>query len=321
MQAKSIIFAHCCKEQIVGPIDHGNIQTQQSVLLYNYSMKLNHGQALLFALCLFACQPSTLSTVIIIDNSKVITLQTQERVPSVLLSQARITLNENDRILVNGFPVERDQPITNYPITLQTRRAVSITLITPQGQQQIQSSAFTVGEALKEAKIQSFASDQIDPPANTPISQPLTIQYVPSRALTVDVDGKSLQIQSSERTIGEAVAKAGIPLLGLNYSVPAENEPLPSDGQIKVVRVSESVVLAQKPIPFESDLQAAAEVPLDQTQILQPGEAGLSVQRVRVRYEDGKEISRVSENETVVRPPKTRILGYGTNVCHILFAV
>jgi 3D (Asp-Asp-Asp) domain-containing protein len=80
------------------------------------------------------------------------------------------------------------------------------------------------------------------------------------------------------------------------------------------VRVSESVQLAQKPIPFESDIQASADVPLDQTQILQPGETGLSVQRIRIRYEDGKEISRLTEDETTVRPPKTRILGYGTKV-------
>jgi 3D (Asp-Asp-Asp) domain-containing protein len=80
------------------------------------------------------------------------------------------------------------------------------------------------------------------------------------------------------------------------------------------VRVSEAVQLAQKPIPFESDVQSSADVPLDQTQVLQPGETGLSVQRIRIRYEDGQEISRLTENETVVRPPKTRILGVGTKV-------
>ncbi len=116
------------------------------------------------------------------------------------------------------------------------------------------------------------------------------------------------------RAVGEALAEVGIPLLGEDISFPAEKEALPAGGQIKVVRVSESVVLAQKPIPFESELIASADVPLDQNQILQPGETGLSVQRIRIRYEDGKEISRVTENETTVRPPKKRILGYGTKV-------
>jgi 3D (Asp-Asp-Asp) domain-containing protein len=105
-----------------------------------------------------------------------------------------------------------------------------------------------------------------------------------------------------------------MPLIGLDYSQPVEHEPIPADGQIRVVRVSESVQLAQKPIPFESELQASADVPLDTTQILQPGETGLTVQRIRIRYEDGQEISRITEDETMVRPPKTRILAYGTKI-------
>ncbi|MEP6894779.1 MAG: ubiquitin-like domain-containing protein [Chloroflexota bacterium] len=277
-------------------------------------MKLIHGLIFLLAFFLCACQPTTLPTVTIIDNDKVTTLQTDEHVPSAVISQAGITLNPNDRVLSNGIPIAPDQPITKNPIMLQIRRAVTVTLITPQGQQQIQTSAFTVGEVLQDAKIPLHASDQIDPPVNTPITNPLTINYSPSHQLTVSVDGKTMQIQSSARTVGEALAEAGIPLLGLDQASPSENEALPADGQVKVVRVSESVLLAQKPIPFESELVASADVPLDQNQILQPGENGLSVQRIRIRYEDGKEISRVTENETVVRPPKKRALGYGTKV-------
>jgi 3D (Asp-Asp-Asp) domain-containing protein len=123
-----------------------------------------------------------------------------------------------------------------------------------------------------------------------------------------------MQVQSSAQTVGEALAEVGIPLVGLDYSRPFENEALPEDGQINVVRVNDSIVLTQKPIPFESELVASAEVPLDQTQILAPGENGLSVQRIRVRYEDGQEVSRITEEETVVRPPKTRTLAYGTKV-------
>jgi len=262
----------------------------------------------------YACQPSTPSTVTILDNEQSITLQTEERIPSALLKQAGIALNPNDRVLVNGFRVAADEPITTYPITLQTRRAAAITLVTPEGEKQIQSSAYTVGEALAESFLWLRAEDKIHPELNSPIIDGMTIKVSAGRDLSVTLDGKALRIQSSARTVGEALAEAGTPLLGLDYSLPSESEALPSNGQIRVVRVSESVVLAQKPFPFESDLQASAEVPLDQTQIIQPGEPGLTVQRIRIRYEDGNEISRLTENETVVRPPKTRILGYGTKV-------
>ncbi len=290
---------------------------------------MKHLQWLAFILLLVACQPATHPTVTIIDKDKITALQTNERVPSALLNQAGIALNPNDRVLLNGLPVDPNQPIpnfpstnlpttnlptTNLPITIQIRRAVKITIIAPDGEQKIQSSAFTVGEALQQASIWLRAEDKVEPELDAPITEGMRITVAARRALTVSVDGKSVQIQSSARTVGEALAEAGIPLVGLDYSLPAEKDPLPSDGQIRVVRVSESVVLAQKPIPFENDFQASADVPIDQTQILQPGENGLNVQRIRIRYEDGKEVSRLTEDETMVRPPKKRIMAYGTKI-------
>jgi resuscitation-promoting factor RpfB len=283
-------------------------------------MRIARQMAAAFTLFLLACQPARLPTVTIIDDDQILTLQTKERVPAALMKEAGITLNSGDRLLLNGISTSLDQPITTYPITLQLRRAVSITLITPDGGQKLQSSAFTIGEALQEASLWLYADSKIYPPIQSPVSSsllsnsPLTIYQLPARELTVTSNGDTLNLSSSAQTIGEALAEAGIPLIGADYSVPAESEPLPSDGQIRLVRVTESLQLAQKPIPFESELQASADVPLDQTQILQPGEPGLTVQRTRIRYEDGKEISRASEDEIMLRPPKTRLMAYGTKV-------
>ncbi|HEX2997206.1 MAG TPA: ubiquitin-like domain-containing protein, partial [Anaerolineales bacterium] len=194
------------------------------------------------------------------------------------------------------------------------RRAVNITIVTPEGEKQVRSSAFTVGEALQEASIWLYAGDKVEPELIMPITEGVKITITAPRELTVSMGGKTVQIQSSARTVGEALAEAGIPLIGMDYSLPREKDPLPSDGQIRLVRVSESVVLAQKLIPFEKEFQASADVPIDQTAILQPGENGLSAQRIRIRYEDGKEISRLTEEETMIRPPQKRIMAYGTKI-------
>jgi 3D (Asp-Asp-Asp) domain-containing protein len=224
---------------------------------------------LLSAFLLPACLPAVVQTVQIIDGDPVITLQTNERVPSLILNEAGISLHPGDTILLNGLPAQPDVPVTDSPITLQILRTDN---------------------------------------EETAALQP------PSASLTITSNGNTHQITTSAQTVGEALAEAGIPLLGSDYSLPAENDPLPSDGHINVVRVGESVLLTQKSIPFTSELIASADVPLDQTQILQPGETGLTVQRIRVRYENGVEISRLTEDETVVRLPKNRILGYGTRI-------
>jgi uncharacterized protein YabE (DUF348 family) len=211
-----------------------------------------------------------------------------------------------------GFPLH-SQSITRPTINLQVRRAVAITLVMPDGEQKLHSSAFTVGEVLQEASIWLRAGDKVEPTLDTPIRDGMTITVASPRALTISVDGKALQIPSPARTVGEALAEAGIPLIGLDYSLPAEGAA-PPDGQIRECASAKSVVLARNPSPSKMIFKRSADVPLDQTQILQPGENGLTVQRIRIRYEDGQEISRVTENETMVRPPKTRILAYGTKV-------
>ena len=277
-------------------------------------MKLHRGLVAMVTLSLFACQPSTSPAVTIIDNAQMYTLQTDARTPSVLFTQVGITFNQNDRVFLNGQSIGFNEPIADSPITLQLRRAKTLTVITPDRQQQFQSSAFTVGETLADAGIRLHAGDKVDPPLDSPIKDGMTVTVSSPRLLTISVDGSTREIRSSARTVGEALAEVGIPLLGLDYSLPSENEALPSDGQIKVVHVNEAVLLVQKPIPFQSELIAAADVPLDQTQILSPGENGLAVQRIRIRYEDGQDVSRTTEDETMVRSPKTRTLGYGTKI-------
>src|SRR5258706_5976837 len=102
MLAKSIMSAHYCNKPITGVTNNrkgtGEIFPR---LIYNNKMKINRRLALLLISFLFACQPTTHPAVTIIDNTKTITLQTDERVPSTLITLARITLAPADRVLSN----------------------------------------------------------------------------------------------------------------------------------------------------------------------------------------------------------------------------
>jgi uncharacterized protein YabE (DUF348 family) len=278
-------------------------------------MRFTRWLALTVLLLSVACQPGTpVATITLLDGKQVHELHTDERIPAQLLAQANLTLAPSDRLLYQGIPVPLDQLLPTNASVLQVRRASSVSLVTPDGQQTIQTAAFTVGEALDQLGLQLYAADRLDPPAETPIDGPLTVTYTPARQLTVNVEGNSLPIRSAASTVGEALAEAGIPLEGLDYSQPAESDPLPSDGQIKVVRVQESIQLIQKPIPYETTYQASDQVEIDHQQVLQAGQEGLSVSRVRIRYEDGQEVARQTESQSVVRPPTDRVVGYGRKI-------
>jgi uncharacterized protein YabE (DUF348 family) len=278
-------------------------------------MKSIHLLALSLLLFLPSCQPQSPAQVTIIDGEQINVVQTTERVPLVIITQAGFNIMPDDRVYLNGMLVPLDQtaPIA-ASVTLQLRHALSLNLITPNGQQSIQTAARTVGEALYSIGLLISSADLIDPPADTPITEPLTIAFTPARELTISVDGKTMQIKSSTPTVGQALARAGIPLLGLDYSLPSENEALPTDGRIQVIRVIESVTFAIKPIPYTTEQIQSTDLEIRQEQVLTPGVNGIALTRTRIRYENGREVKRVTETESVVRPPQTQVEKIGTKL-------
>ena len=277
-------------------------------------MKKTGWLVLVFLALLSACQ-ATKTSVTITDGDHIVTLIPSQRLPADLLAAAGITLGPDDRLLCLGSKLPLDQPLpAANSCTLTVRRAVALTLITPQGTQTIQTSAQTVGQALVEAGFKIYAADQLDPPAEAPILGPLTVNYQPSSEYVISADGTEVRIRSAAATVGQALAETGIPLLGLDYSTPSENKPLPADGRIRVVRVTEAIALTQQVIPYQTRTEVSADLDLDQQALLQGGEPGLSVARVRIRSEDGVQVSQQTESASLVRPPQDSILGYGTRV-------
>ncbi len=268
---------------------------------------------------LSACQ-SVQSSVTILSDGKMYTLYSNERIPSTLLGQAKLTLAASDRILYLGKTISPDETLPeSEAYTLVIRRAIELVINSPDGQKKLWSSALTVGQAMEEAGYPLNAADSLDPPSTTPLdtvepSVPLIVNYQPSRELTVSIDGTRVSIHSSAGSVGQALADAGIPLVGLDSSLPAESAELPADGNIRVVRISESVALTEKALPFGTRTELSADLELDQQALLQGGEPGLAMTRVRSRSEDGVQVFQKSEGETIVRPAQDRILGIGTKI-------
>jgi uncharacterized protein YabE (DUF348 family) len=265
-------------------------------------------------LLISACQPRAIF-VTILDGEQVLSLSTTKTIPAELLVEANVTLGANDRLLYLGSSTPLDAALPDAKsYTLTVRRAVALTVVTPNGQQTIQTSALTVGQALAEAGYTLHSADQLDPPAETPITGPRVVTYRAGREIVVTVDGIQVRVRSAAATVGQALAEAGVPLAGLDYAIPPETVALPEDGQIRVVRVVESVALTQKTIPFSTRTELTADLEIDQRVLLQGGEPGLAIARLRTRSEEGVQVSQQSESEIVVRPPQDRIMGFGTKI-------
>lgn len=283
-------------------------------VVYNSCMKNFRWLACSILLLTVSCQPQT-SSITILDGGQIFHVTSTEEIPLVVLTQNGFSPQPADRILLNGQPVALDQPFppSNF-IQLQLRRAVDVTLVTPQGEQALRSSAFTVGQALSEAGFELTVNDRITPPAKSALTSGLVIQFTPAREVTILGGGTAITLRTSAQTVGEALAEAGTPLVGLDTSSPLESEAIPPGGPIRVVRVRESVSVALEPIPFEVEVVDSVDVAFGEEETLQPGVDGIAMVRTRIRYEDGVEVSRETEDRSVMREPVKRIVASGSKI-------
>ena len=251
-----------------------------------------------------------------VDGSGIIkTWWTTQRVPADLLADAGVTLAKTDQLLWNGAAVAPDKvlPLENEYL-LQVQRAVQASIRINGESQSVTTHGPTLGQALWESGLRLTPLDELSQPFDTPLArtQSLTLRLaVPVR---VAVDGTQVSGRSPAESVGQALAQVGVSLQGLDYAEPGEDQPLPADGRVRVVRVREEVELQQTSIPYKAEFVADPNTELDQQSIVQAGQPGVRLARVRVRYEDGQEVSRQKEAEWVASQPRDQLTGYGTKI-------
>lgn len=238
-----------------------------------------------------------------------------ERNPAVLLALWNVDLGVGDRLTLGGQTITLGDELPDAPfISLEVRRAVEVTVADGGQNVSFVSSAPTVGQALAEHGVQLAAGDRIEPAAETPLDSAVTISIIRARPITIRIGDENVEAYSAGATVGEALADAGVALQGLDYSEPAADELIPDDGQIDIVRVSESLVLEQVILPHQTEWQEDPNADLDTISIVQEGQDGVSLNRTRTLYANGEESSTIEEAERVVIEPSDQINGYGSRL-------
>lgn len=267
------------------------------------------------ALCLAACAPAAPQFVFLWDEATLYTLTAHSATPASLAAEAGLTLSPQDRFLFNGVPVGAESRLPAESFTLQIRRAVTFELRAPNGSFSITSSAPTLREALAENGYALQAGDFLAPPAETPPSPGLQVEYRPGREIHLQfANGAAFTFRSAAQTVGQALAEAGIPLLGLDSCQPEPQQPLPADGKISLQRESESLALAFTSLPFETEFTQSASLPLGVEELLTPGAAGVAAQITRIRQVNGVETGREELPQRVIVAPQNRVTGRGAQI-------
>lgn len=262
---------------------------------------------------------------IIIQRARPVTIRVdgQEQVihttyesPLDILRSAQISYSPYDLIEIDQQAVS-PVDLVAWPLpadTISIIRAQPITIIDGDAVHTFNTTGKTVGDALFEAEIDLFLSDQVEPVVTAPIEPDMTITIDRSRLVMILADERQIETRVNAQTVGGALAEAGLTLNGLDYSIPDESNELIPNTTIRVIRVTEEIITSEEIIPFEIIYQPDDTLRLDTKQVIQSGQNGIYQHAERVRYENGVEVSRTDESAGVVQVPQDGIVAYGTQI-------
>lgn len=263
--------------------------------------------------------PVTSGMTLYIDKAETVILEhdgeqrrflTHQTAPRAILQEAGVRLGAHDQVMVDGAPLSEAAP-TAPPRHLRVLRARAVQV---QDGDQAPLTLFTVaqsvGEALHEARIGLHVADRIAPNVDEPLeSERIVIQR--SAPFTIALDGRLLAARSAARTVGEALAEAGVALIGLDYCLPEESAPLLPNMTVQVIRVTEEDEIERSEIDFQQVFQPDVSIPPETQKVIQAGVKGILERRVRVRRENGVEVSRSLPYSVVVRDPRPEVIAIG----------
>jgi uncharacterized protein YabE (DUF348 family) len=235
-----------------------------------------------------------------------------------LFTELGVSVGPNDALTIDGASAVPGSMLVGAPgapHAIAIQRATPLTVVFDDNSSRtLFTTRATIGQALSEAGIDIFLADHVTPPMDTRITPGVAVYVERSKPISVRVDGQTLHTRTHQDRVGDVLAEIGLMLNGQDYSVPALDAPVEAGVEVRVVRVTEDFFIEQESIPFETQILPNANMEIDTQQLVQDGESGVLQKRIRIRYEDGQEVARVIEGQTIARAPRPKIINYGTQI-------
>jgi 3D (Asp-Asp-Asp) domain-containing protein len=170
----------------------------------------------------------------------------------------------------------------------------------------------TVGPALSEAGIELGPKDQTSPGPDAVVSNGQIVTVERAFPVRLIADGKEATVLTAPVSVQDLLRTAALALGEKDrVNLPLQDTVYPGC-EIKVTRVQEKTVKEQFAVPAPTERRDDSSLLRGQQNLLREGTPGEGERLIKVVCEDGKEVSRETILERVVRPPVSRIVAYGT---------
>lgn len=222
-----------------------------------------------------------------------------------MLTKQGIQLGEHDQVIPDASQALHD----GENVTVRFGRQVTVTF---NGQTHtIWTTSTNLAEILAQLGVGDDAKLSVDRSMSVG-REGLNFTAVTPRHVTVVADGKSVDVSSTDPTVGSLLKGLGIEV-GADDVVSAALDSLPTDGQtLTVQRGHVETPTVDEAINFDTVRQEDPNLPAGTTQVKVQGVKGSRTVNYRIKSLDGKEVERTILSQTVHSQPVAQVLVVGT---------
>jgi uncharacterized protein YabE (DUF348 family)/3D (Asp-Asp-Asp) domain-containing protein len=247
-------------------------------------------------------------------------------VEQLLAEVPYVTIGERDSVLKDGVVVPMNAPLEQSPLlasivpspaapdpgsptAVEVRRAVTFS-VDDDGREFISTSSRpTVVQALREAGVSLGPGDVVTPAAEEKLAAGTEISIRRARALTVTLPDDHQVLYTLARTVGDALAEAGIVVPENAFIDPAPDTPIASGMSVRVVELSASSDVEREFIESGTVYRSDPALGPGETRTVR-GHDGVLVRRYEVAYVNGEETQRTLVEEYYDPEPQDTVIYY-----------
>ncbi|WP_163102933.1 G5 and 3D domain-containing protein [Peribacillus alkalitolerans] len=226
-----------------------------------------------------------------------------------ILKDLEIKVSAEDYLYPSGSTEVKDQ------LQVVWKPAKQITLIQNGKEKKIWTTAETVGELLKESKLEVKKEDHITPSLDTELQGNMKVAFEKSFLLhMVDGTKKVNQVWSTSTTVADFLKHQGIVLNELDRVVPGLQDYVQENGTVKIVRVEKVTDVVEEPINFAVISKKDSSLSKGKEKVVTEGKKGIKSKQFEVIKENGKEVKRTLLSEKILKEKQDQVVAVGTKV-------
>lgn len=176
----------------------------------------------------------------------------------------------------------------------------------------IVTKAHTMEELLEEQGIQYCDKDYLSVQLSTYVSEGLSFELEHAKDFNVTADGGTKQYKSLCETVGDALEDCGVKVGKLDIVKPGRDTVMSENLDIVIKRVEFKEKTIVEKIAFDTRTKEDSSMEEGKTKVLKKGRNGKAKVTYRIKYVDGKAVSKKKISKKVIKKPVDKVVAKGT---------